>query len=53
MNKVIVTYEYSDGKEGIQSFPSESEAMWWVCNEGDHLIDYTIHTSGKQARGMI
>lgn len=43
--RVHVTYEYSNGAEGVRSFASLDEAHRWIHNEGDHLIDYTIFFS--------
>jgi hypothetical protein len=41
--KLHVTFEYSNGVEGVRDFNSIAEFHKWAFSEGDHLIDYTLH----------
>lgn len=45
--RITVTYEYSNGKEGVMSFETMKDAYGWLTREGDYLIDYVIYTRNK------
>ncbi len=41
---VVVAYEYTDETDGIKFFDTVDQVLFWLYCEGDHVVDYTIHT---------
>ena len=35
-----IKLKYSDGKERVKTFDNWDDALWYIHNEGDHLIYY-------------
>jgi hypothetical protein len=40
MKKITIIAWYVDGTVAAFGFDSKEDLIWWVHNEGDHLVEY-------------